>query len=139
MREDLREQVVQLGVHVTMANAVQDLVVHHHGEIRVLTRGVRAQDYCVRLDAAVPKCAPEANTQDQNHYLHHAQCTPRDFEASASLRQFPCEVQDGINHRVAEGVMSECGIVRSNLSLRDQLRTEHDLCALWVWVASCAW
>ena len=29
--------------------------------------------------------------------------------------QFPCGVQDNINHRVAHGVVSECEIVRGNL------------------------
>ena len=73
---------------------------------------------------AVAKYAPEAHTRDQKP-------TPPPYtvytvRASESAHQFPCEVQDEIIHRVADGLKSECGIVRGILFSRDQLLTKRD-------------
>ena len=69
VRRCLREQAVQLHAQVTAASAVQGLAVHHHGEIRVLKRGVRAQDCIVRLN---DRC----REMRSRHFERQCNCPP---------------------------------------------------------------
>ena len=65
MKDDLRERAVQLDGRVTVANAAQGLVVHHHGEIRVLQQGVHDAEIHVALrDAWNCPGIPDVETRD---------------------------------------------------------------------------
>ena len=90
MRDDLREQRVELDVRITVAHAAQGLVVHHHAETHVPMRGVHAQNciarhnecYCeIRSRSKHPRPEPVPTP-----YTVH---TKKLLRASASVGKFP--------------------------------------------------
>ena len=62
LRDDLREQAVQLDV--------QDLVVHHPGEIHVLKRGVHAQDCIARFKERTRSRYPRPEPEPPPYDVH---------------------------------------------------------------------
>ena len=70
MRDDLREQAVQIDV--------QGLVVHHPCGIWAPKRGVRAQSSIVRFNDG------SRSTRDRSQKLHHTKCSPRIFDGECN-------------------------------------------------------